>query len=624
MNPSPFGLYDPARESSDCGVGFITRLDGTPSHDVLRKGDEALCSIPHRGGKSAEGVGDGAGVSIDLSVEFFSAITGEELVAGHFGVANCFVPSDPAERSAAEQTVTGAIEHEGFDLLLVRDVPVDHSVARPEAEQYQLPIVQWVFRAPEGWSRTDVDAAANRALLAVERVSYTQAAEAHAPHAALYPLSLSARTQILKGRLNSGEVISYFRDLADPRHSVRTLYFHTRFSTNTEPHPTMAQPFRLMAHNGELNTDRKNRLSDEALAAARTRSIVRPPGQSDSSRLDQTLQSRVFDDGLEIVEAVVTLMPPAWENDRTLTPDVRDMLEYFSLYEEKNDGPAAVIFSDGDVVGARLDRLGLRPLRTVQTDEYLMVASESGQVTFPAGDVVHRGRIEAGGMLVVDHRTGSVMRTDEVLRMLAARRDYGTLLDAARVHLDDLPAPDYERGTSTLGYDGDLSLAGRYVAYSLNQESFRFMLDPMLANGSERISAMGYGTAINALSDTEGGMAKYFSQRFAQVTNPPLDSIREADGMSMRVALGAKPDGTGSGTATATPTGRSSWTPPSSGTSTWSASATRRSCRSSGSTCSTCRSSTTSRRTPTPSAPPPSSSPRPSWPSPSARAGSRS
>lgn len=546
MNPSPFGLYDPARESSDCGVGFITRLDGTPTHDVIRKGDEALCSIPHRGGKSAEGVGDGAGVSIDLSVEFFSAITGEELVAGHFGVANCFVPTDPADRAAAVQTVTGAIEHEGFALLLVRDVPVDHSVARPEAEQYQLPIVQWVFRAPEGWSRTDVDAAANRALLAVERVSYTQAAEAHAPHAALYPLSLSARMQILKGRLNSGEVISYFRDLTDPRHSVRTLYFHTRFSTNTEPHPTMAQPFRLMAHNGELNTDRKNRLSDEALAAARTRSIVRPPGQSDSSRLDQTLQSRVFDDGLEIVEAVVTLMPPAWENDRTLTTDVRDMLEYFSLYEEKNDGPAAVIFSDGDVVGARLDRLGLRPLRTVQTDEYLMVASESGQVTFPAGDVVHRGRIEAGGMLVVDHRTGSVMRTDEVLRMLAARRDYGTLLDAARVHLDDLPAPDYDRGTSTLGYDGDLSLAGRYVAYSLNQESFRFMLDPMLANGSERISAMGYGTAINALSDTEGGMAKYFSQRFAQVTNPPLDSIREADGMSMRVALGAKPDGTGS------------------------------------------------------------------------------
>ncbi|MBF4613162.1 glutamate synthase-related protein [Curtobacterium sp. VKM Ac-1376] len=550
MNPTPFGLYDPARESSDCGVGFITRLDGMPSHDVIRKGDEALCSIPHRGGKSAEGVGDGAGVSIDLSVEFFSAITGQQLRAGHFGVANCFVPSGDGpsgadDRTRAQQTVTDTIVAEGFELLLVRDVPVDHSVARPEAEQYQLPIVQWVFRAPSDWERTEVDAAANRALLAIEAVSYGEAAAARAEHAALYPLSLSARTQILKGRLNSGEVIGYFTDLRDPRHSVRTLYFHTRFSTNTEPHPTMAQPFRLMAHNGELNTDRKNRLSDEALARARTRSIVRPPGQSDSSRLDQTLQSRVFDDGLEIVEAVVSLMPPAWENDRTLTPDVRDMLEYFSLYEEKNDGPAAVIFSDGDVVGARLDRLGLRPLRTVETAEYLMVSSEAGQVEFDAAEVVHRGRIEAGGMLVVDHRTGTRMRTDEVLRMLAARRAYGTLLDAARVNLDDLPAPDYERTTSTLGYEGDLSLAGRYVAYSLNQESFRFMLDPMLQNGSERISAMGYGNAINALSDTEGGMAKYFSQRFAQVTNPPLDSIREADGMSMRVALGAKPDGTG-------------------------------------------------------------------------------
>ncbi|MCX5605614.1 glutamate synthase-related protein [Streptomyces phaeochromogenes] len=557
MKRPTFGLYDPAREHSACGVGFITRLDGAPSHDVIRKGDEALRAIPHRGGTSAEGVGDGGGVSVDLSVEFFGAITGEDLRAGHFGIANCFVPTgadatdttdatDAAHdagrrRDAAVALVGRSIAEQGFDVLLVRDVPVDHSVARPAAEQHQLPIVQWVFRAPADWTRADVDTAANRALLAVEAVAY-----ADDTYAGLYPLSLSARTQVLKGRLNSGEVIRYFRDLVDPRHSVRSLYFHTRFSTNTEPHPTMAQPFRLMAHNGELNTDRKNRLSDEALARARTRSIVRPPGQSDSSRLDQTLQSRVFDDGLDLVEAVVSLMPPAWENDRTLPVAVRDMLEYFSLYEEKNDGPAAVIFSDGDVIGARLDRLGLRPLRTVETAEYLMVASEAGQVAFPDEEVVHRGRIEAGGMLVVDHRAGRRMRTREVLDALAARRPYSELLDAARVNLDDLPAPDYYRGTTTLGYDGDLSLSGRYVAYALNQESFRFMLDPMLANGSERISAMGYGNAINALSDTEGGMAKYFSQRFAQVTNPPLDSIREADGMSMRVALGPKPDGTGS------------------------------------------------------------------------------
>ncbi|MGB4779440.1 glutamate synthase-related protein [Microbacterium sp.] len=547
MTHPRFGLYDPRLEKSDCGVGFITRKDGVQSHDVIDRGDQALCAIPHRGGMSAEGVGDGAGVSIDLSVAFFRALTGVELEGGRFGVGNFFLPDDPAQWTRARGLIDDALTAAGLETLLVRDVPVDAGAVRPRALAYQQPIVQWIFRLDAtaetaheraGSDRDRIDSAANTVLLAIEAEAY-----ADPDLAGLYPLSFSARTQVLKGRLNAGEVISYFTDLRDPRHAVRSLYFHTRFSTNTEPHPTMAQPFRLMAHNGELNTDRKNRISDEALASSRHRRIVRPPGQSDSSRLDQTLQSRVFDDGLDLVEAVVSLMPPAWENDRSLSPGIRAMLEYFSLYEEKNDGPAALIFSDGDVIGARLDRLGLRPLRTVETGEYLMVSSEAGQVSFPDDEVIRRGRIEAGGMLYHDHRSGRTLRTRETLEMLAARRDYPALLEDARVELDALPAPQFHRSTTTLGYDGDLTLAGRYVAYSLNQESFRFMMDPMLADGSERISAMGYGNAINALSDQEGGMAKYFSQRFAQVTNPPLDSLREADGMSMRVALGAKPDG---------------------------------------------------------------------------------
>ncbi|MGO2660558.1 MAG: glutamate synthase-related protein [Mycetocola reblochoni] len=532
------GLYNPRIEKSDCGVGFITRKDGIQSYDVIRKGHEALCSIPHRGGMSSEGVGDGAGVNIDLSVEFFEAITGRPLTAGLFGVGNFFMPDDPTRIPEAHALIERELLAAGLEILVARDVPVDDSATRPAAAAYQLPIAQWVFRAPEGWDRAQTDAAANRALLAIEETAYSTA-ELHG----LYPLSLSARTQVLKGRLNSNEVIPYFVDLRDDRHSIRSLYFHTRFSTNTEPHPSMAQPFRLMAHNGELNTDRKNRLSENALAAARHRVIARPPGQSDSCRLDQTLQSRVFDDGLELVEAVVSLMPPAWENDRSISREVRDMLEFFSLYEEKNDGPAALIFSDGDIIGARLDRLGLRPLRTVETADYLIVSSEAGQITFPADEVLHRGRIEAGGMLYFDHRTGRSYRTEEALELLAEREDYGSLLGESRVNLAELPPPRITRGTDTLGYEGDLSPAGRYVAYSLNQESFRFMMDPMLASGAERISAMGYGNAINALSDQEGGIAKYFSQRFAQVTNPPLDSIRESDSMTMRVALGAKPDG---------------------------------------------------------------------------------
>ena len=190
MNHSTFGLYDPARDHSACGVGFLTRLDGVPSHDVIVKGDEALRAIPHRGGKSAEGVGDGAGVSVDLSVEFFSALTGKALRAGHFGVANCFVPTDADRPEAALHLVGRSIADQGFDVLLVRDVPVDHSVARPAAEPHQLPIVQWVFRAPADWTRADVDAAAHRALLAIEAVAY-----ADDTYAGLYPLSLSARTQ---------------------------------------------------------------------------------------------------------------------------------------------------------------------------------------------------------------------------------------------------------------------------------------------------------------------------------------------------------------------------------------------------------------------------------------------
>ncbi|KAB1655963.1 glutamate synthase large subunit [Pseudoclavibacter chungangensis] len=536
MNEPRLGLYDPTAEHSACGVGFITRKSGVPDHDVIRRGHQALCAIPHRGGMSSEGVGDGAGVSIDLSASFFGALVGRELAAGRFGVCNVFLPDEESEHEDARRLVRETLTAAGLTVELERELPVDDRVIRAAAVRYQKAIVQWVFTGPAAWQRADLDRAANRALLEIEQHAYGR------PElTGLYPLSLGTRTQVLKGRLNANEVIPYFVDLLDERHTVRTLYFHTRFSTNTEPRPSMAQPFRLMAHNGELNTDRKNRLSDETLARARSRDIVRPPGQSDSSRLDQTLQSRVFDDGLDLVEAVVALMPPAWENDTELPSPVRDMLEFFSLYEEKNDGPAALIFSDGDVIGARLDRLGLRPLRTTETDDYLMVSSESGQLGVPAAEVIRRGRIEAGGMLHFDHRTGRAYRTGETLELLAARRDYGTLLGDARRHIDDIPLGDLERGHDTLGYDGDLALARRYVAYAINQESFRFMMDPMLADGAERISAMGYGNAINALADQEGGMAKYFSQRFAQVTNPPLDSIREADGMTFRVALGAKP-----------------------------------------------------------------------------------
>ncbi|MFD6198797.1 glutamate synthase-related protein [Mycobacteriaceae bacterium NPDC060252] len=525
------GLYDQSQEKSSCGVGFLTRKDGIQTHEVVRMLHEALCAVPHRGGMSSEGVGDGAGVNMDLSLRFFSELTGDPgLEPGKFGVGNFFLPNDPAFHPEAEAVIEQALLAQGFTILLKRDVPVNNAAIRPAAVKYQLPIRQWVFLS-------DSDRKTHEALMAIEAIGYTR------PELlGLYPLSLSTQTQVLKGRLNSNEVVPYFSDLFDPRMEVHSMFFHTRFSTNTAPNATMAQPFRLMAHNGELNTDKKNRLSENAMARARNRAIIRPVGQSDSCRLDQTLQSRVLEDDLDLVTAVVAMMPPAWENDTTLSPEVTAMLEYFSLYEEKNDGPAALIFGDGTIIGARLDRLGLRPLRTVETAEYLGVMSEAGQIYFDPETVLERGRIEAGGMRYYDHAERRSYGTVEALEKLAARHDYPAMLAQTRVNIADLPhVPPLGQG-SPARYDGDLDRHQRYVAYSLNQESFKFLMDPMLATGQEKISAMGYGAAINALSNQEGGVAKYFSQRFAQVTNPPLDSIREADGMTLRVALGAKPN----------------------------------------------------------------------------------
>ena len=537
QKPNPYGLYDPSAGSDSCGVGFITRKDGEQTHEILRMAHSALCTVPHRGGMSAEGVGDGAGVNVDLSLNFFRKVTGLALEAGRFGVGNFFVPKDAELRANAERLVEETLAAHNFPVLVKRDMPLDSSVTRPAALQFQLPIVQWIFAAPqEVTEQLEFERQIYRALLDIEARAFTES-----EFGGLYPLSLSSRTQVFKARLNSNEVIPYFKDLTDADHQVRGLFFHTRFSTNTDPHTTMAQPFRLMAHNGELNTDRKNRIAEAALMLARGKKIVRPKGQSDSSRLDQSIHSRLMEDNLDLINAVVSMMPPAWENDTSLSNEVRAMLEYFSLYEEKNDGPAALIFGNGEVIGARLDRLGLRPLRSVETAEYIGAMSEAGQIAFPPESVLRRGRIEAGGMLYYDHKEKRSYTTVEALEKLAAEKDYLSLLSKARVDLGDLPEIQAEQLGSPLRYRGDLKTYQRFVAYYYNQESFKFMMDPMLQTGAEKISAMGYGNAINGLSDHEGGMAHYFSQRFAQVTNPPLDSIREADGMTLRVALGAKP-----------------------------------------------------------------------------------
>ncbi|MEL0628279.1 glutamate synthase-related protein [Psychromonas aquatilis] len=526
-------LFDRNDEHSSCGVGFITNKHSLQTHQLLAHAHQALCMIPHRGGMSAQGIGDGAGVNIDISLDFFRKVTGDKtLQQGGFGVANFFYPVDKTQHKVADEIIENILNDFQFPIIMWRELPVDLNALNEASQAAQFSIKQLIFHCPQHInSQTEFEKQIHQALLAIEYPAYTQP-ELYG----LYPMSMSSRTQVLKGRLNSWEVIPYFKDLVDEDHKIHTLFFHTRFSTNTAPNPMFAQPFHRMAHNGELNTDRKNRLSEDAIARFKKKKVIFPQGQSDSARLDQTLARRICEDDLEIDFAALAMMPPAWENDSSLTEPVRHMLEYFSLYEEKNDGPAAFIFGDGIKIGARLDRLGLRPLRTVETNDYLAVMSEAGQIDFPANEVIRRGRIEAGGMVVFDHASKQVSYTNDILARLSKEKPYSALLQEARIELSQLP----EVPLSDVNYTSSLSLAARHVAYSLNQESFKFMLDPMIQSGMEKISAMGYGLAPNALAKDEGGMSRYFSQRFAQVTNPPLDSIREADGMTLRVTLGAK------------------------------------------------------------------------------------
>jgi glutamate synthase (NADPH/NADH) large chain len=474
-------------------------------------------------------------VHIDISLNFFRRfLKDDSLELGKFGVGNFFYPEDDNQHERTTQLIEDTLKKYNMPLLAWRDVPISNAAINAASAKAQLPIKQVIFAQPKGTSDNDAfEKVIDSALLEMETVGYTDESMK-----GFYPMSFSSRTMVYKGRLNSGEVIPYFEDLHDPAMEICTFMFHTRFSTNTDPATFMAQPFRRMAHNGELNTDKKNRLSEDAIAKQQNKKVIFPKGQSDSARLDQTLQRRIIQDDMDIVTAVLAMMPPAWENTTDLPSDVRAMYEYFSLYEEKNDGPAALVFSDGRKVGARLDRLGLRPLRSVETEEYLCVMSEAGQIDFAPQDILKRGRIEAGGMICFDHEQGKVLTSGDIEKQLASEQDYKKLLQERSVHLKDLPPISLEEVEDNTHLD----VNKRHVAYSMNQEDFRFLLDPMVESGMEKISAMGYGVALNALNADEGGMSKYFSQRFAQVTNPPLDSIREKDGMTLRVALGSKPN----------------------------------------------------------------------------------
>ena len=525
-------LYDINGGSDSCGVGFITRKDGTPTHKLLQLGNEALCVVPHRGGMDAQGVGDGGGVLVDLSKKFFSKVAEQDLTLGKFGVGQFFFPNDEQTHKKITDTITNELSAKGITAIKWRSVPVDTAVVNQAAINKNPTIRQVIFTIDDNRSWQDFE---NDLITITENLGKTFYEDK--PYEDFFPISISSRTIVYKGCLNSNEVIPFFNDLTDTDFEIKIFLFHTRYSTNTAPRPSMAQPFCRMAHNGELNTDKKNRIQEDSVLRTQNKRLITPIGQSDSARFDQTLARRLRDDNLNIIQAFTRMSPPAWENSPKITGDQRSMLEYFSLSEEKVDGPAALVFTDGIRIGAKLDRLGLRPLRETETTEYISVMSEAGQNIFNPDDVIARGKISAGDMIVYDHEQQLLFNANQVLDSLSQEQDYTGLLGDSIINLCDLP--DNTDSINELNFPN--TQIGRAVAYGHNAESFRFLVDPILETGAEKVSAMGYGLAINPLNSAEGGMSRYFLQRFAQVTNPPLDSIRESDGMSTRVSLGAKP-----------------------------------------------------------------------------------
>lgn len=520
-------LYNSNDYFDSCGVGFITTLDNNPTHEIITIADKSLCTIPHRGGMNAQGVGDGAGVNVDISNKFFNKITNKTLTPGKFAVGNFFIVKDIEN---TKNFISKKLEEIGCEILMWRDIPVNNDAinnASQKANQTQYQIIV---------EKTSADENFEIELIKVQDTILEQILT-NDYDSGFFVSSLSCKNVVYKGLLNSFEVINYFKDLQDKDFEIKTLLFHSRFSTNTHPVPYMAQPFSRIAHNGELNTDKKNRISEKSILATQGKNLITPKGQSDSAKFDQTIARRICD-GMGIMDILVKMSPPAFENSNKFSKAEKDMFKFFAMSEEKIDGPAALVFTDGNIVGAKLDRLGLRPLRVTKTKKYLMVMSESGQCDFDASEIVERDKIPAGEFIIFDHSNCTIKYSKDIIKELLENDDYAKKLDNNLVELSSY----VEKNNTVENIDKSNIGEKLYIKYGHNVETFRFMMDPYLETGAEKVSAMGYDSALNIFESNEFNISRFFTQRFAQVTNPPLDSIRESDGLSLNINIGAKPN----------------------------------------------------------------------------------
>ncbi|HEX7138727.1 MAG TPA: glutamate synthase central domain-containing protein, partial [Vicinamibacterales bacterium] len=520
-----------------CGVGFVARTAGVAGHDIVRHGLTALVRLAHRGAPASLGAVDGCGVLTAIPWPLITASLGDCLPVGRTRALGMFF-AEPSTRNRAVALVERELEAVGA-LVAWRDVPTDRKAVLKAQRQTTPHVLQAVIAFPDG--KNTVDERLYRARMAV-------AAQAAQHGIRLDVVSLSTATVVYKALVTPGALETFYPDLADERFASKFVVFHQRYSTNTSADWALAQPFRVLAHNGEINTIGGNRawlrarLLDQTSIPGLADSAVLSEATSDSGSLDEAVDL-LRHRGYSIAHALSRLIPPAWERDRDLAPDVRAFHEFQSLLSEPWDGPSALAFADGRFVGAALDRNGFRPARVVRTAAGLVAAaSEVGILDASEHEIVHRGRLGPGDMLMVDLDRGAVLETNDIRRRLAFRRRYRRMLTEtvrSLSHASDLSRIESRPIDTTATLNTD-ALLRRQTAFGCSREEIELLLKPIAKEGHEAVGSMGDDTPPAALSRKSRLFTDFFRQRFAQVTNPPVDPYRESAVMSLTTLIGAQ------------------------------------------------------------------------------------
>ena len=536
----PQGLYCPGDEHDACGVGFVVHTKGKKSHDIVVKALQVLINLEHRGACGCEAnTGDGAGILLQIPDGFLRAVLPFELPPlGTYGAGLVFLPHDAPSRNAVKGLIEKIAAEEGQHVLGWRDVPTDNGLIGDSAKAAQ-PVFEQVIIAAAGPS-----GGFERKLYVIrKRVEHAVAAlqlDARS-RSAFYIVSLSSNTLIYKGMLQAKQLAPMFPDLADPRMASALALVHQRFSTNTVPSWPLAHPYRLIAHNGEINTLRGNinwmrarerLLQSDALGddLKKLLPIIRE-GNSDTATFDNVLELLVMS-GRSLPHALLMMIPEPWSGNPAMSPERRAFYEYHSALMEPWDGPASIAFSDGTVIGAVLDRNGLRPSRYYVTKHDLVImASEAGVLDVPAEEILVKGRLSPGKIFLVDTSQGRIVDDEEIKGTLAAEHPYGEWLKTHLVDIDDFPPARAERPEHA-------TVFSRQQAFGYTQEDLRLIIGPMALTGEEPIGSMGTDSSLAVLSDRPRVLYDYFKQIFAQVTNPPLDAIREELVTSMGSTIG--------------------------------------------------------------------------------------